>query len=311
MGLPDPAGHAHEIPLQVSQDGVHPGEGGVLGSAPPTRHLVGLVFEPGFVQEVVGPPAICQDRGSLGEPVPEPGLQVPGSQDASAPSFVGAGRRWGFLYQSGRPRRRGSCQRHPDHASQGGAPHRHRRRPPRSGPYNSSSLPLQHYLEDLLFHDPGRLVVDPKLALQFQGRDRVLALGQQVHGLGNLDCERELRALEDGPGCWACLFPADLALEQATRQGTVPRGPALGALETVGPAGVTDGLDALLLGAIPGHELPEGEALLKLDVRTPRGHPTEIIGFGGGHILSHLKNLEDPPTLQPRPTPGLQAEDRR
>ena len=153
--------------------------------------------------------------------------------------------------------------------------------------------------------------MDPKLALQFQGRDRVFALGEQVHGL-EPDREVELRALEDSSSGRAGLFPAVLALEQATGQAAVPGGPALGALEALGPTSVADGLDALVLSAIPGHELPEGEPLLKLDV-IPRhvAFPTEIIGSGGGHFLSHTKKIEAAPILWGGPIPGSQADGRR
>ena len=92
----------------------------------------------------------------------------------------------------------------------------------------------------------------------------------------------------------------------------MPGGPALGALEAVGPTSVADGLDALDLGAIQGHELPEGEALLELDV-IPRhvAFPTKIIDSGGGHFLSHPKKFEAAPTLFRVPMHGIQAEGRR
>ena len=92
----------------------------------------------------------------------------------------------------------------------------------------------------------------------------------------------------------------------------MPCGPALRALEAVGPAGLADGLYALFLGAVAGHELPDGEALLKLDV-VPRhiAFSTEIIGSGGGHSLSYPKKLEASPTLFEVSMPGFQAEGRR
>jgi hypothetical protein len=145
----------------------------------------------------------------------------------------------------------------------------HRPRPPRFGPRGPSlGLSLQHHLYDLLLHGPGRLVMDSKLALQFKGLDRVLALGQQVHGL-EPGREGELRALEDGPGSRTSLRPATMALEQAPGHAAVPVGPALRALEAVGPTGLADTLYGLVLGAVVGHELPEGEALLKLNVVPP------------------------------------------
>ena len=89
-------------------------------------------------------------------------------------------------------------------------------------------------------------------------------------------------------------------------------GPALGALEAVGPAGLADGLDALLLGAVAGHELPEGKALLELDVVSRHvAFPTEIIGSGGGHFLSHPKKVEATHMLFEVSMPGFQAEGRR
>ena len=51
----------------------------------------------------------------------------------------------------------------------------------------------------------------------------------------------------------------------------MPGGPALGADKTLAPASLADGLKALLLGGIGGVELPQLEALLKLDVIAGHG----------------------------------------
>jgi len=311
VGFPDPAGHAHDVPLQVPQDGVHPGEGGVTPAPPATRHNVGLVLESGLGQKVVCLPAIREDGGVRGEASGEPGLQFasgdipehlhPHVEDHGGVLGVGLdGHDEGGL-PSGTPAPLPQVT-FPTHI---GVVHLDPARKDRSG------LPLQHHLHELVLHGPGRLVMDPKLALQFQGRDGVLALGEQVHGL-EPDREGELRALKDGSGGRTGLLPAVLALEQATGQAAMASGPALGALEPIGPAGLADGLDALLLGAIACHELPEGEALLKLDV-VPRhiAFSTEIIGSGGGHSLSYPKKLEASPTLFEVSMPGFQAEGRR
>lgn len=272
---------------------------------------MGLVLESGLGQEVVRLPAVGEDGGARGEALGEPGLQFapadipehlhPHVEDHGGVLRVGLdGHDEGSL-ASGAPAPLPLVALPADI----GVVHFDPAREDRLG------LPLQHHLHDLLLHGPGRLVVDPKLALQFQGRDGVLPLGEQVHGL-EPDREGELRALEDDPGGRAGLLPAVLALEKTTGQAAVPRGPALGALEAVGPTGLADGLDALLFGAVAGHELPEGETLLKLDV-VP-GHvafSTENIGSCDGHFLSHPKKLEASPTFSRCPMPGFQAEARR
>ena len=59
---------------------------------------------------------------------------------------------------------------------------------------------------------------------------------------------------------------AVLALEQAPGEAAVPGGPrAIGADKTIAPASLADGLTALLLGGVGRVELPQREALLKLD----------------------------------------------
>ena len=92
----------------------------------------------------------------------------------------------------------------------------------------------------------------------------------------------------------------------------MPCGPALRALEAVGPAGLADGLYALFLGAVTGHELAQREALLKLDV-VPRhvAFSTENIGSSDGHFLSHAEKIDAAPTLSRVSMPGFQAEGRR
>ena len=77
VGLPDPAGHAHDVALQVPQDRVHPWEGGVSPAPPATRHDVGFVGESGPGQEPVSLPAIREDGGARGKALGEPGSQFP------------------------------------------------------------------------------------------------------------------------------------------------------------------------------------------------------------------------------------------
>ena len=70
---------------------------------------------------------------------------------------------------------------------------------------NPALLPLQHYQYELVLHRPGRLLGHTDLSLQFQGRDAVLALDEQVHGQEPL-LEREMGVVEDLPTvtlvCW-------------------------------------------------------------------------------------------------------------
>ena len=98
----------------------------------------------------------------------------------------------------------------------------------------------------------------------------MLTLGEQVDGL-EPNRQRQLGVLEDGPRRGAGLVTAVLALEQAPGEAAVPAGPALGAKEALAPAGLADGLTALLLGGVGRVELPQREALLKLDILAGHG----------------------------------------
>ena len=69
------------------------------------------------------------------------------------------------------------------------------------------------------------------------------------------------------------MVAAVLALKQAPGEKAVPGGSALGADETLPPASLADGLTALRFGGVGRVELPQREALLKLDVVAGHGFP--------------------------------------
>ncbi len=58
-------------------------------------------------------------------------------------------------------------------------------------------LALPHGLHELVLEQPGGVVVDAKLAPQFQGRDAALGLGEEVD-VEEPSGQRQLGGLEDG-----------------------------------------------------------------------------------------------------------------
>jgi len=74
-------------------------------------------------------------------------------------------------------------------------------------------IPLEHGLQELLLHPPGGWVADPEMALQLQGRDAVLLLGEQIHG-EKPGGQQELAKGEDAPGGDGCLMAAVPALPE-------------------------------------------------------------------------------------------------
>ena len=134
-------------------------------------------------------------------------------------------------------------------------------------------LPVEHDLHELVLHRPGGLVGHPDLPHQFQGRDGVFPLCEQVHGQ-EPGGQWQLGPVEDGPGREAGLPVAGMALVQpAPGQDAAGPASALGADEAPGPAGGEQGLGTLLLGAIPALERRHGQALLKLAGRVGHRNP--------------------------------------
>jgi len=76
---------------------------------------------------------------------------------------------------------------------------------------NTSFLTMDHDLPQRVFHLPGGLVANAKVTSQFQRRDIVLGLGQQVHAQEPAR-QRQLGRLKEGC-CGDCaLVPATRAL---------------------------------------------------------------------------------------------------
>ena len=97
-------------------------------------------------------------------------------------------------------------------------------------------LAFIHHLHQLVLHQPGGIVVDPKRALELQRRDTLLALREQIDGEKPfLHCQAG--AMEDSPGRERALMVALVALvELAAFQLTVARPATFGANKSVRPA---------------------------------------------------------------------------
>ena len=267
MLLAHPAADTYQASLQVAQDGVHPGEGRVLGGTPASGHDLPVVLlhdcpetpEPGH--------AVRQDVGSLCEAALRPSLHGPAFEVPNLGQL-----HVDHLVPLGAPVRSSL-----DGRQKGGLP---------GGPSapaavvtlsahvgvvqlhpfgeDAAIFPFEHDVEDLLLHPPGGLVGDPDLALQFHGRKGVLAAGKQVHGQ-EPGGQRQVGSMEDGSRGDAGLRVAGIALVEAPPgQSTVIQTAAFGAYEALRPAEVEQSLNALLLGAELVQELREGEATLEL-----------------------------------------------
>lgn len=111
----------------------------------------------------------------------------------------------------------------------------------------------------------------------------MLTLGQQVHGL-EPEREGQLGAFENGSCGRAGLLPAVLALEQATGDATVPRGPTFWADEPLRPAGTDQGIPAGVLAAVVLKKVPKAESLLELTM-----DPAARLRGAGNVITRHAE----------------------
>ena len=125
-------------------------------------------------------------------------------------------------------------------------------------------VPFLHDLEDLVLQQPRGVVGDPQLALQFQGRHGVLALGQEID-LQEPDGERQLGAGEEGAGSQRGLVPTVVALVATVEKDTEPVALAGRAPESLRSAPQEQGMPALFLRSVPTVEFGETEPFLKLD----------------------------------------------
>ena len=78
----------------------------------------------------------------------------------------------------------------------------------------AAPLPQAHHFHELVLHQQRALVANPEVALQFQGREVVLGLGEQVHGQEPAR-ERQLGGLEHRAADEAALVAMPAALPVA------------------------------------------------------------------------------------------------
>jgi hypothetical protein len=104
----------------------------------------------------------------------------------------------------------------------------------------------------------------------------------------NQTVKGQLGASKHGPRRGTGLLPAVLALEQTPGEAAVPGRTELGALEAMRPAGLADGLDALVLATVAGHELTQGRALLELDAVSRHRDPPPKHRSRGATFPVHL-----------------------
>jgi len=129
--------------------------------------------------------------------------------------------------------------------------------------------------EDLLLQIVGGGVADAQAALEFQGRDGVLALGEPKHGL-EPGPKGEVTGLTHRSHHDGGLVTTCLALEKPALGHKVGFAAAtLGTVEPNRPFRLHHGLQALLFGAVSGLKIAEGQTLLELYVIDGHGTPLE------------------------------------
>ena len=125
-------------------------------------------------------------------------------------------------------------------------------------------VPFLHDLEDLVLQQPGGIVGDPQLALQFQDRHGVLALGEKVDRQ-EPEGERQLGAGKERLGSQRGLVTATVALLATVAKDTEPVALAGRAPESLRPAPLEQGIPAAFLRSVLVLELGETQPFLKLD----------------------------------------------
>ena len=117
-----------------------------------------------------------------------------------------------------------------------------------------------------MLHEPGGLVANTQVALEFKRGDIVLGLGQQVHRQEPAR-QRQLGRLKDRAADDAALVPAGSALEVqppfAPKRAAVAA-PARRTGKALGPARFDQRRLATLLTAVPVHEFGHRKPGLKL-----------------------------------------------
>ena len=127
-------------------------------------------------------------------------------------------------------------------------------------------LALAHDLHELVLDEPGRAIGHPQVAHEFERRDVVLGLREQVHG-NKPARQRQLGGLEDRAADEARLMAAGTALQvqqRAAAKRAVCAGAAARADEALRPAPCHQSLLALIDAAVALHEFGHRQALLEL-----------------------------------------------
>jgi hypothetical protein len=123
-------------------------------------------------------------------------------------------------------------------------------------------------LQQLVLHQPGRLVANTEVAREFQRGDIVLGLGHQVHGEEPAH-QRQLGCLEDRAGGHRGLVTAAVALPVVplfTNKCRVSFIAAARTDEALRPARRHQRRVALRFRSVARHELHHRQTLLKLHV---------------------------------------------
>jgi hypothetical protein len=132
--------------------------------------------------------------------------------------------------------------------------------------FSGKAVPFAHHLHQLVLEQPGALVANPQVAFEFQGRDVVLGLSQQVHRQ-EPGRQRQLGRFKHRSAQDRGLFPARGALpirQTLALKRAMATLSALRADETIGPALSDHRRMAFLLCPVASHELDHRQTLLKL-----------------------------------------------
>ena len=248
--------------LHVSQDRVHPPEVRVLTAFGSASRDVGLVNTSGLGHSPKGSQSVRDHNRRSGEVLSGPAID----------------RRFAKTGHPGQPKAHGTTVR-------GAGDGRHERRLSRSTPSPLSAasfpapvgvidldeavqraavVPLLHHVKNLVLQKPGGVVGHPYLAIEFQCRHRVLALGQKIDRQ-KPGGQRKLRPCEDRSGRERSLMVAGMALIHPDRQQAEPVVVARRTAKPLGPPMAKHRLPALRLGSELFLKVLETQPFLKLD----------------------------------------------
>ena len=261
MLFPDRMVRSMDRILHVSQDRVHPPEVRVLTAFGSASRDVGLMNASGSGHSPEGSQSVRDNHRRRGQVLSGPAVD----HRFAKPGHTGQPKALGTAV-------RGTGDGRHERCLSGGAPS------PLSAPSLSAPVgvidldeavqraavvSLLHHVKNLVLQKPGGVIGHPQLALEFQRRHRVLALGQEVDRQ-KPSRQRQLGRREDCPAGQRGLMVTGMALIPPDRQEAEPVVIAGRTAKPLRPPMAKHGLSTLRLGPELFLKVRETQPLLKL-----------------------------------------------